>query len=177
MIELENRTIDEYGQVAFKIKDLYGLIMKGFDVQRLLVEDGEEYQQLVKNAQLFDQDDIVPPKYEKPNVPLSEVMEQYRNNWMIPDRYKVLNPRVWLTEQCKTQQQRQRISDELDVFEKYDLFDMLRSLIYLIDVFRKHKVLWGIGRGSSVSSYVLFLIGVHRVDSLAYDLDFSEFLN
>jgi DNA polymerase III alpha subunit len=35
---------------------------------------------------------------------------------------------------------------------------------------------WGVGRGSSVASYVLFLIGVHRIDSMKYNLDYKEFL-
>jgi DNA polymerase III alpha subunit len=33
-----------------------------------------------------------------------------------------------------------------------------------------------VGRGSSVASYVLYLLGVHRIDSMFYDLDPSEFL-
>jgi DNA polymerase III alpha subunit len=36
---------------------------------------------------------------------------------------------------------------------------------------------WGIGRGSSVSSYVLYVLGVHDVDSYAYDLDIGDFLH
>jgi DNA polymerase III alpha subunit len=52
----------------------------------------------------------------------------------------------------------------------------LRYLKYLVDTLRKNNVVWGVGRGSSVASYVLFLIGVHRIDSLYYDLNVDEFL-
>ena len=41
---------------------------------------------------------------------------------------------------------------------------------------RANQVLWGLGRGSSVSSYVLYLLGVHRINSLYYDLPIEEFL-
>jgi DNA polymerase III alpha subunit len=41
---------------------------------------------------------------------------------------------------------------------------------------RKNKIVWGVGRGSSVASYVLFLIGIHKVNSLKYNLDIKEFL-
>ena len=34
----------------------------------------------------------------------------------------------------------------------------------------------GVGRGSSVASYILYLIGVHRIDSIKYNLDWKEFL-
>jgi DNA polymerase III alpha subunit len=41
---------------------------------------------------------------------------------------------------------------------------------------RKENIVWGVGRGSSVASYVLYLIGVHKIDSLYYNLDVEEFL-
>ena len=41
---------------------------------------------------------------------------------------------------------------------------------------RDNGVIWGVGRGSSVASYVLYLIGIHKVDSMYYDLPINEFL-
>ena len=55
-----------------------------------------------------------------------------------------------------------------------NLFPVLKVLIYIIDTMRKNNLVWGIGRGSSVASYVLYLIGVHKVDS-KYNLDIKEF--
>ena len=49
-------------------------------------------------------------------------------------------------------------------------------LIYIIETMRKHELVWGVGRGSSVASYVLYLLGVRKVDSLKYNLDIKEFL-
>ena len=31
---------------------------------------------------------------------------------------------------------------------------------------RENNIVWGVGRGSPVASYVLFLIGVHRINSI-----------
>jgi DNA polymerase III alpha subunit len=56
------------------------------------------------------------------------------------------------------------------------LFDVLKYLKYLVDVMTQNQLIWGVGRGSSVASFVLYKIGVHRVDSLYYDLDIKEFL-
>jgi DNA polymerase III alpha subunit len=53
---------------------------------------------------------------------------------------------------------------------------MLRLLFYLVDDFRERGVVWGVGRGSSVASYCLFLIGVHKIDAILYDLSIKEFL-
>jgi len=39
-----------------------------------------------------------------------------------------------------------------------------------------NRVIWGVGRGSSVASFVLYKLGVHRINSLHYNLDVGEFL-
>ena len=52
----------------------------------------------------------------------------------------------------------------------------LGFLIYLIDLMRTNNIVWGVGRGSSVSSYILYLIGVHKVNSILYKLDINDFL-
>jgi DNA polymerase III alpha subunit len=56
------------------------------------------------------------------------------------------------------------------------LFDLLRYLKYLVDTLKSNNMIWGVGRGSSVASYVLYLLGVHKIDSMFYDLDITEFL-
>jgi len=62
------------------------------------------------------------------------------------------------------------------LFQERNLFDLLRYLKYLVDTLRSNRMIWGVGRGSSVASYVLYLLGVHRIDSLFYQLDAREFL-
>lgn len=69
-----------------------------------------------------------------------------------------------------------RVNDELTLYKKLELLPVLRTIIFVINTLRENKVVWGVGRGSSVSSYVLYLIGAHDVDSIKYDLDINEFL-
>ena len=45
-----------------------------------------------------------------------------------------------------------------------------------IDTLREKNVVWGVGRGSSVASFCLFLIGVHKVNPILYKLKINEFL-
>jgi len=99
-----------------------------------------------------------------------------QQEWFMPDSYKNLDIAEHVLGLCGTQEQLQRAGQELMLFQERGLFDLLRYLKYLVDVMRDNQVIWGVGRGSSVSSYVLFLLGVHRVDSLYYDLDPAEFL-
>jgi DNA polymerase III alpha subunit len=79
-------------------------------------------------------------------------------------------------DQCKTEAELQRAGDELIKFQERKMFVLLQYLKYLVDTMRKNNVVWGVGRGSSVASFVLFLIGVHRINSLYYDLSIDEFL-
>ena len=77
---------------------------------------------------------------------------------------------------CKDDAELQRAGEELLLYQERNLFDLLRYLRYLVDTMRDNGIVWGVGRGSSVSSFVLYLLGVHKINSLYYDLDPSEFL-
>lgn len=96
--------------------------------------------------------------------------------WHMPDEYKTLDIAQWVLDQCKTQAELQRVGEELLEYDKRNLFDLLRYLKYFVDTMRVNGVVWGLGRGSSVASYVLYLIGVHKINSMYYDLDIGEFL-
>jgi DNA polymerase III alpha subunit len=77
---------------------------------------------------------------------------------------------------CATQEELQRVGQELLLYQERDLFNLLRYLKYFVDTMRKNSVVWGLGRGSSVASYILYLLGVHKINSLYYDLPIEEFL-
>jgi DNA polymerase III alpha subunit len=53
---------------------------------------------------------------------------------------------------------------------------ILRAITYVINTLQDKNIVWGVGRGSSVSSYVLYILGVHDVDSVKYNLDIADFL-
>lgn len=107
--------------------------------------------------------------------------------WTIPVKYQTLDivqhvsrlhqmmfsevPEVELT------QRETRLASELVLFRTHGLFDVLRGVVWLINKLHATNAVWGIGRGSSVASYVLFIIGVHDVDSYQYELDVLDFLH
>ena len=70
----------------------------------------------------------------------------------------------------------QRVEMELALYIERGLIPILQVLVYVVDTLRKNNLVWGVGRGSSVASYVLYLIGIHKIDSLKYNLDIREFL-
>lgn len=106
-------------------------------------------------------------------------------DWNIPDKYKELDLKSYLMDKLLDMEVyddhglKKRISrtlTELSVFEKAGLIPLLQCLVYVVDVFTQDEIVWGVGRGSSVSSYILYLIGIHDIDCMQFDLPFSDFM-
>jgi DNA polymerase III alpha subunit len=95
-------------------------------------------------------------------------------HWFIPDEYYP-NLVEFLYGACTTDQQRDRVSQELELFISNGMYDVLHVMKYIVDTLRANNVVWGVGRGSSVASYVLHLIGVHKIDSIKYNIPIEEF--
>ena len=110
--------------------------------------------------------DINPIEYHKLN----------QDKWRMPDEYANLDIAGYLLELTTTQAELQRVGEELLLYHDRNMFNLLRFLVYMVDTMRENDIVWGVGRGSSVASYVLYLIGIHKIDSLYYDLDIMEFL-
>ena len=95
-------------------------------------------------------------------------------HWFIPDDY-CPNLVEFLYSQCTTPEQTQRVDRELELFIKNNMYDLLHVMKYVVDTLRANNIVWGVGRGSSVASYVLHLIGVHKIDSIKYNIPIEEF--
>ncbi len=94
--------------------------------------------------------------------------------WFIPKDYYP-NLVEMLYGMCETDEQKDRVNQELELFIKNDMYDVLHVIKYIVDTLRANNIVWGVGRGSSVASYVLYLIGVHKIDSIKYKLPIEEF--
>lgn len=104
-----------------------------------------------------------------------EFLAHCRKEWVTPEEYKVdLEP--ILLAKCNTQEEIDRVKYELDLFRSYDMIHILQFLRYFIDTMEENNILWGTGRGSSCASFCLFLLGVHLVDPIKYNIDIKEFL-
>lgn len=142
------------------------------DINNLCLDDVSKFNNASKllhfNTILTQLDDL--------GVSVDEFHSTNQNNWHIPDKYKQLDIAKYLLDLCRTDAELQRVGIELLLYQERGMFDLLRFLVYIVDVMREQDIVWGVGRGSSVASYVLYLIGVHKIDSLYYDLDIAEFL-
>ena len=92
-----------------------------------------------------------------------------------PEHYKDIDARRWILNRPMTHEERERVMAELQEFQNRGMMPLLNFLLYMVDTMRENNIVWGVGRGSSVASYVLYLIGVHRINSMKYNLDYKEF--
>lgn len=114
--------------------------------------------------------------YADPNCTIEEFDRRNQAQWHIPQEYNTFDIANWLLEQCETEVSYHRVIEEMELYIQYDMVDVLVYLKYLVDYMRQENIVWGLGRGSSVASYCLYLIGIHKVDSILYQLDIKEFL-
>ena len=165
--------IDSYGQHVFTEENLCELYMTKPDLKlkEVLLDKTVDFN---PELNLTHIPNII--QYELSNLSVAEFDKKNRDEWFIPEEYKTFDIAKWLLDQCTHEEEMQRVGKELLLYQKRDMFILLQYMKYLVDTMRANNIIWGIGRGSSVSSFVLFLIGIHRINSLYYDLDIEEFL-
>jgi DNA polymerase III alpha subunit len=165
--------LDKYGQSIFDQQDIFNLIYEN-DLEKitdLIVEntaDIKQFNNLLNNSLTISE-----------NLNYNQTREDFdvenQKNWFMPSDYRNMDIEEFLVNQCPKENY-QRLVDELVEFRARNMLDLLRWLKYFVDTCREKNIVWGVGRGSSVSSYVLYLIGVHKIDSIKYNLDYKEFL-
>lgn len=165
--------IDDYGRRIYDSQDIIDLLLTDpkVNLNQLMVQG-------IDTAGLSAMLDPSPMliNYQPLDISVREYDQMNQSNWFMPEDYKNLDIAAWVLDQCQTQEQLQRCGQELLLFQERNLFDLLKYLKFLIDQLKANNIIWGVGRGSSVASYVLFIIGVHKIDSMFYDLDIREFL-
>jgi DNA polymerase III alpha subunit len=166
---------DKFGQAHVTANELVSLLYQNPDLrlERFSVTDPDMYNRSV-DSMFVEWNKL--EQYLSKDISVEEFDQLQQSNWHMPSDYSKFDIAQWVLDQCVNEAELQRAGEELLRFQELDLFDLLRYLKYLVDTLRQNNVVWGVGRGSSVSSFVLYKIGVHRINSLYYDLDHREFL-
>lgn len=165
--------IDNLGIPVYSANDIFDLIYQGKSdiLPKLLAEPNDA---AVKQ---FNQhsESLKIQEYQEPQISKIEFDSLMQSDWNMPNEYKQMDIEGYLVDKCPKEHY-QRLIEELQEYRARNMLDLLRWLKYFVDTSRKEGIVWGVGRGSSVASYVLFLIGVHKIDSIKYNLDWQEFL-
>ena len=165
---------DSVGQIVLGEQNLINLVMQGRDLESVdgaLVDDSVD----IETAAYWLEQVPKLVKWSQPDDQITFDCVQ-QSNWHMPDQYKTLDIAEHVLSLCSSDAELQRVAEELLLYQQHDLFDLLRYLKYLVDVMKQNNVIWGVGRGSSVASHVLYLLRVHRINALYYELDPAEFL-
>lgn len=169
---------NKFGEPIFGSNDIIHFYMRGHDLgamERIMVDDTVDLETaavILENVPVFIRYDELARNTET----LEQFDHRCQSQWFMPDKYKQLDIAEYVLSLCDSSAELQRCGEELLLFQERNLFDLLRYLKYLVDLMTEHRLIWGVGRGSSVASFVLYKLGVHKIDSLHYDLDPAEFL-
>jgi len=163
--------LDKYSNPIFNEQDIFEALYKGQNLSpEMFVESNDEIKSLEAQAEL---------KFWKPlddyDLSLEDYDSSLQTDWNMPDEYKQMDIEAFLVNKCP-EQNYQRLTEELEEFRARNMLDLLRWLKYFVDNCSKNNIVWGVGRGSSVASYALYLLGVHSIDPIKYNLDWQEFL-
>ena len=157
---------DKYSQQIFSEPEICDLYMANINRQIKSI--------LCDKQVVFDEDlnlSDIPNVllYQIENSSISEFDKKLQDIWFMPDEYKNMDIAKYVLDQCKTDEELQRAGQELMLYQERDMFILLKYMKYLVDTMR-------VGRGYSVASFVLYLINIHRINSLHWDLQIEEFL-
>jgi hypothetical protein len=171
---------DKFGQIIYDQDEVFDILMHDVNPYRPNFRPGpfmitDNTFDLKKTNEAAGYEALV-EYLENDEMPVEEFDKQNQKVWYMPDSYKEMDIAEHVLSLCKTDAELQRCGEELLLYMDRDLFDLLRYMKYLVDTMELNDVIWGVGRGSSVSSYVLYLLKVHRIDSMFYNLDPTEFL-
>lgn len=166
---------DEYGLIYYNELELFKALYANpeLDLSKFSVLDPEQFNSSANK--LYSEGPRL-DKIEKPGISVQEFDKVNQSLWNMPSEYKDLDIAKWILDQCKDDIELQRCGKELLMFQERNLNDLLRFLKYFVDTMKQNNVVMGLGRGSSVSSFVLYKLGVHKINSIYYDLDVEEFL-
>lgn len=177
--ELNNRILRFDGVSIIEPEKAYDMLLRGVPPSKLILldvdESIEQFNSLVAEADQVKQLQNSPVKITA--------------GWLLPPEYLNLDVETRIGEKfeqflqihsyndAQIELAMQRVVDELDQIKRRGMTEFVRTIIYVMDVFKQRNQVWGVGRGSSCASYILFLLNVHAVDCIKYNIDMDEFFH
>ena len=166
--------LDKFGNPIFNSADLFKILYqdKLSTLKEITVDYSDEIEKLETVAEL---------KFQRFNdqlnaIDITDFDQALQSDWFMPPEYREFDVEEFCLNRCNTENERQRVRDEMAAYTDRGMIPLLQWTKHFVDTCNENNIVWGVGRGSSVASFVLFLIGVHQIDSVKYNLDWQEFL-
>ena len=166
--------LDQFGNPIFNSLDIFKALYRGklTNIKDITVDYSEDIEQLEKTAgftfQQFNE--------QLNGISMADFDKALQTDWFMPNEYRSFDIKQFCIGRCTTPEQILRVEVEMDAYEVRGMIPLLQWTKHFVDACIENDIVWGIGRGSSVASFVLFLLGVHQIDSVKYNLDWQEFL-
>jgi DNA polymerase III alpha subunit len=171
--------LNNLGEAIFNDSDLFCEIYKG-NITKIPLSTVDVSDDIIKYLTYVNENFL--NDWPVPNIYIDNITDQTefdkinQNNWFIPQGCKHVDIEEYLLSLCVTEKEKLRVIEELALYNQKNLIPILIFLKYLVSIFRDNNIVWGVGRGSSVASYCLYLLGIHKIDSIKYNLDIREFI-
>jgi len=172
MIDLGNRIIHGDGTVVCKQDAMIEMLYSGKDLDGVFCSDPRDQIEWDRASKTCDTGTIGPVHA---NGPMHADIDWFKH-WLTPEPWASIDLGSWCMERCNSDAERSRVEMEISAFERRNMLPAMRHLVYCVDTWRKHGIFWGVGRGSSVSSFVLYLIGINRINPMDFGLEMAEWL-
>lgn len=166
--------LDKFNNPIFNETDIFDILYQGniSVLSHLFVDSSQELTKLEQIGE-FQFNNITSIDN---SISIHDFDIQQQKQWFIPENYQSIDIKSFCLDKCKSIEEHNRVLEELEEYNNLGMIDLLQWCIYFVDTCTNNNILWGVGRGSSVASYVLYLIGIHRINSIKYNLDWKEFL-
>jgi DNA polymerase III alpha subunit len=166
--------LDKFGNPIFNSADIFKILYqdKLSNLKEITVDYSEEIEKLENVAEF---------KFQRFNdqldsIDISDFDQALQSDWFMPAEYRDFEVEEFCLNRCNTENEKQRVRDEIAAYKDRGMIPLLQWTKHFVDACTENNIVWGVGRGSSVASFVLFLLGVHQIDSMKYNLDWREFL-
>jgi DNA polymerase III alpha subunit len=165
---------DKFGNPIFNSQDIFKFLYQGklTNLKDITVDYTEDIGQLEQTAgftfQRFNE--------QLESISIEDFDSALQTDWFMPEEYRDFDVASWCLNRCTTKEQEKRVIAEIQAYEDRGMIPLLQWTKHFVDTCNENGIVWGVGRGSSVASFVLYLLGVHQIDSVKYNLDWQEFL-
>lgn len=172
MTDLKNRIILDDGTVICSSKAMIEMLYNNHDLSGIFCNDPKDEDEWKLAQRLCDS------KIDGPTYAAESQMTgiNWYDAWFTPEPYKSLDILDWCLQKCQNDEEKSRVQIEFLEFEKRNMIPVIKHLLFCVNTWRENNIFWGVGRGSSVSSFVLYLIGLNRINPIKYNLDVAEWL-
>jgi DNA polymerase III alpha subunit len=166
--------LDKFGNPIFNSLDIFKVLYQGklTNLKEITVDYSDDIRQL---------EDVAELTFNRFNEQLDQISiedfdQALQSDWFMPEEYKEFPVEEYCLDRCQTPEQVARVKAEMLAYQERGMIPLLQWTKHFVDTCLENNIVWGVGRGSSVASFVLYLLGVHQIDSIKYNLDWQEFL-